>query len=59
MANIWSSEYLIPILERANQIASTSQLDDLLDQMMDLVIETCQGDAGTLYMLDRQANELV
>jgi HD-GYP domain-containing protein (c-di-GMP phosphodiesterase class II) len=59
MANIWSSEYLIPILERANQIASTSQLDDLLDQMLDLVIETCQGDAGTLYMLDRQANELV
>jgi HD-GYP domain-containing protein (c-di-GMP phosphodiesterase class II) len=59
MANVWSSEYLIPILERANQIASTSQLDDLLDQMMDLVIETCQGDAGTLYMLDRQANELV
>jgi GAF domain-containing protein/HD superfamily phosphohydrolase YqeK len=59
MVNVWSSEYLIPILERANAIASTSQLDDLLDQMMDLVIETCQGDAGTLYMLDRQTNELV
>jgi HD-GYP domain-containing protein (c-di-GMP phosphodiesterase class II) len=59
MVNVWSSEYLLPILERANQIASTSQLDDLLNQMMDLVIETCQGNAGTLYMLDRQANELV
>jgi len=59
MVNVWSSEYLIPILERANEIASTSQLDDLLDQMMDLVIETCRGDAGTLYLLDRQTDELV
>src|SRR3972149_2118531 len=59
MVNVWSSEYLLPILERANQIASTSQLDDLLDQMMDLVIETCQGNAGTLYLLDRPADELV
>jgi HD-GYP domain-containing protein (c-di-GMP phosphodiesterase class II) len=59
MVNVWSSEYLLPILERANQIASTSQLDDLLDQMMELVIETCQGNAGTLYLLDRQADELV
>ena len=59
MANVWSSKYLIPILERANEIASTSQLDDLLDRMMDLVIETCRGNAGTLYLLDHQANELV
>lgn len=59
MVDIWSSDYLLPILERANEIASTSQLDDLLDRMMDLIIETCRGDAGTLYLLDRQANELV
>lgn len=59
MVDIWSSEYLLPIFERANEIASTSQLDDLLDRMMNLVIETCQGDAGTLYLLDRQTNELV
>jgi HD-GYP domain-containing protein (c-di-GMP phosphodiesterase class II) len=59
MVDIWSSEYLLPILERANEIASNSQLDDLLDRMMDLVIETCHGNAGTLYLLDRLANELV
>ncbi len=59
MVDIWSSAYLLPILERANEIASTSQLDDLLDRMMDLIIETCRGNAGTLYLIDPQANELV
>lgn len=42
MLNIWSSQYLLPALERANENTSTLQLDDLPDQMMDLVIETCQ-----------------
>jgi HD-GYP domain-containing protein (c-di-GMP phosphodiesterase class II) len=54
-----SSDRLLSILERANEIASTSQLDDLLDQMLDLIITVCQGDAGTLYLLDREANELI
>lgn len=59
MVDIWSSAYLLPILERANEIASTSQLDDLLDRMLDLIIDTCRGNAGTLYLIDPQANELV
>lgn len=46
------------ILDRANQIASSTELDDLLDQMLDLIIEVCGGDAGTLYLLDVKLGEL-
>jgi HD-GYP domain-containing protein (c-di-GMP phosphodiesterase class II) len=46
-------------LERANQIASNTELDELLSQMLDLIILICGGNAGTLYLLDKQSNELV
>ena len=49
---------LYHILTRANQIASNTELDDLLDQMLDLIIEVCGGNAGTLYLLDSVHNEL-
>ena len=49
---------LYQILSRANQIASNTELDDLLDQMLDLIIEVCGGNAGTLYLLDSQTHEL-
>ncbi len=50
---------LYNILTRANQIASTTELDDLLNQMLDLIIDVCGGDAGTLYLLDSTRDELV
>jgi putative nucleotidyltransferase with HDIG domain len=49
---------LYHILTRANQIASSTELDDLLDQMLDLIIEVCGGLAGTLYLLDSEREEL-
>jgi HD-GYP domain-containing protein (c-di-GMP phosphodiesterase class II) len=49
---------LYHILARANELASNTELDDLLDQMLDLIIEVCGGDAGTLYLLDSERNEL-
>ena len=49
---------LYNILTRANQIASNTELDDLLNQMLDLIIEVCDGNAGTLYLLDSEQDEL-
>ncbi|MFN8425599.1 MAG: GAF domain-containing protein [Anaerolineales bacterium] len=50
---------LYDILTRANQIASNTELDELLDQMLDLIIEICGGNAGTLYLLDSEQDELI
>jgi hypothetical protein len=52
MASNDETSQLYHILTRANQIASSTELDDLLDQMLDLIIEVCGGLAGTLYLLD-------
>lgn len=52
------TSHLYHILTRANQIASNTELDDLLDQMLDLIIEVCGGNAGTLYLLDAERDEL-
>ena len=49
---------LYGFLTRAHQIASNTELDDLLDQMLDLIIEVCGGNAGTLYLLDPVKDEL-
>src|ERR1035437_8363436 len=50
---------LIPLLERANQIASISDLDDLLEQTLALLVEVCAARAGALYLLDETARTLV
>jgi putative nucleotidyltransferase with HDIG domain len=49
---------LYHILSRANELASNTELDDLLDQMLDLIISVCEGNAGTLYLLDAEHDEL-
>jgi len=49
---------LYHIFSRANELASNTELDDLLDQMLDLIIEVCGGNAGTLYLLDSELHEL-
>ncbi|MBN1668048.1 MAG: GAF domain-containing protein [Anaerolineales bacterium] len=50
---------LYRILARANRIASNTELDELLDQMLDLIILVCGANAGTLYLLDPVLDELV
>ena len=50
---------LFRILARANQIASNTELDELLEQMLDLITDVCGTDFGTLYLLDQETNELV
>ena len=47
------------VLARANQIASSTELNELLDQMLDLIILICGGNAGTLYLIDEVTQELV
>jgi HD-GYP domain-containing protein (c-di-GMP phosphodiesterase class II) len=49
---------LYHILARANELASNTELDELLDQMLDLIINVCGGNAGTLYLLDARRDEL-
>jgi len=50
---------LYRILARANRIASNTELDDLLDQMLELIILICGANTGTLYLLDKNTDELV
>ncbi len=53
------ASHLFRVLERANQIASTTELDDLLEAMLELIISVCGGSAGTLYLHDKTTNELI
>ena len=54
-----NKSYILSVLEKANQIASMTSLDDLLDQMLELMIEVSGSNVGTLYLLDRDVDELV
>ena len=47
------------ILARANQIASNTELDELLNEMLDLIALICGANSGTLYLLDKEKNELI
>jgi HD-GYP domain-containing protein (c-di-GMP phosphodiesterase class II) len=49
----------VEVIQRANQIAANTELDDLLDQMLALIISVVQAEAGTLYLYDAAAHELV
>lgn len=52
-------QQLLAVLEQANRIASMTSLDELLNQMLELMIDVSGGDAGTLYLLDKDAGELI
>ena len=54
-----SDSHLIPLLERANRIAATPDLDHLLDQTLALLIEICGAEAGALYWLVDSSQTLV
>ncbi len=49
----------LTVIQRANQIADSTQLDDLLDRLLDLIIEITEAEAGTLYLYDAATNELI
>jgi putative nucleotidyltransferase with HDIG domain len=49
---------LYRILARANRIASHTELDELLHEMLELIALICGANAGTLYLLDQETDEL-
>ncbi|MBP1464101.1 GAF domain-containing protein [Candidatus Chloroploca sp. M-50] len=49
----------IDVIQRANQIAASTELDGLLDQMLDLLIEMTGAEAGTLYLYEEASHELI
>lgn len=49
----------VQVIERANRIAASTELDELLDQMLGLIIDVTQAEAGTLYLYEEQGHALV
>ncbi len=54
-----SYQRITEIIQRANQIAASTQLDALLDQMLELFVEVADAKAGTLYLYDAAIDVLV
>ncbi len=48
----------VEVIQRANQIAASTQLDELLDQMLELIIAVTGAEAGTLYLYDESSHAL-
>ncbi len=55
----YTKERLLALLEHANRIASQTSLDTLLEQMLALMLVVAGAQTGTLYLLDRETDELV
>jgi HD-GYP domain-containing protein (c-di-GMP phosphodiesterase class II) len=51
---IFDMEHVLAFLERADAIASSTELDDLLEQMLALMVEIAGGASGTLYLVEGQ-----
>ena len=54
-----SYQRVIDVIQRANQIAASTELDALLDRMLDLFVEVAEANAGTLYLYDADTDELI
>ena len=50
---------LYRILARANHIANTTELDELLRQMLDLIILVCGANTGTMYLFDHETQDML
>jgi len=48
---------LYQILTRTNQIANQTELNELLDEMLNLIIQISGASAGTLYLLDEDTRD--
>ncbi|NTV62608.1 MAG: GAF domain-containing protein [Oscillochloris sp.] len=51
-------QHYIEVIQRANQIAASTELDALLDKMLGLIISVTEAEAGTMYLYDAVAHEL-
>ena len=49
----------VEVIRRANRIAATTELDELLDRMLDLIISVTQAEAGTLYLYEERSHVLI
>lgn len=54
-----SYQRITDIIQRANEIATSTQLDALLDQMLELFVQVADAQAGTLYLYDAAMDVLV
>lgn len=54
-----SYQRVIDVIQRANEIAASTELDALLDRLLALFIEVAQAEAGTLYLYDADSDELI
>jgi putative nucleotidyltransferase with HDIG domain len=54
-----SYERAVDVIRRANQIAASASLDDLLNRTLDLFIEVAGAEAGTLYLYEPSTDELI
>ncbi|RRR70960.1 MAG: GAF domain-containing protein [Candidatus Viridilinea halotolerans] len=52
-------QQVVAIIQQANQIAANTELDTLLDQMLDLLIKVTEGESGTIYLYDENHHELI
>ncbi len=50
---------IVEAVQRANRIAASTELDDLLDQMLALFLEVADAEAGTLYLYEPNRKELI
>jgi len=46
-------------LERSNQVSAQTELKNLLDQALELMMEACQAKAGLLYLPEQETGELI
>ncbi len=53
-----TTETLLPLLERANQVATAKTLGDLMDGILALFAEVCSAQAGVLYLHIPEAGQL-
>ncbi|NTU81804.1 MAG: GAF domain-containing protein [Chloroflexales bacterium] len=51
--------HYVEVISRANQIAASTELDELLDKMLELLIAVTEAEAGTLYLYEAASHDLV
>ncbi len=52
-------QYLVEIMKRANAIASSTDIDELLSQMLELILQVMQAETVTFFWFDPEADEWV
>lgn len=50
---------MFEILERTNHIAGNTNLNELLDEMLDLLFDVCDGFSGTVFLVEQPSEHLL